>query len=76
MIGDFDRYYNLIDKENPKPDTDFFKKMMFYVDNKLEQTDLPSFSIMFKKYDPTQKQISFLVDVNTFKQDEIALIKK
>lgn len=76
LVGDFDRYYTLIDKEKTPPDTNFFKKMMYYVDTKLEQTDLPSFSINFKKYDPTQKQISFTVDVNTFKQDEIALIKK
>ncbi len=76
LVGDFDRYYALVDKENTPPDTKFFKKMMYYVDKKLEQTDLPSFSITFKKYDPTQKQISFTVEVNTFKQDEIALIKK
>ena len=76
MVGDFDRYYTLVDKEKTPPDTNFFKKMMYYVDTKLEQTDLPSFSITFKKYDPTQKQISFTVDVNTFKQDEVALIKK
>lgn len=76
MVGDFDRYYDLVDKEEPRPDTKFFKKMMYYVDNKLEQTDLPSFSITFKRYDPTQKEISFTVDVNTFKQDEIALIKQ
>lgn len=76
LVGDFDRYYTLIDKDSKTPDTNFFKKMMYYVDNKLEQTDLPSFSIIFKKYDPTQKQISFMVDVNTFKQDEVALIKK
>lgn len=76
MVGDFDRYYALVDKEKTPPDTNFFKKMMYYVDTKLEQTDLPSFSITFKKYDPTQKQISFTVDVNTFKQDEVALIKK
>lgn len=76
LVGDFDRYYTLVDNETTKPDTNFFKKMMYYVDNKLEQTDLPSFSITFKKYDPTQKQISFSVDVNTFKQDELALIKR
>lgn len=76
MVGDFDRYYKIIDKETSQPDILFFKKLMYFVDNKLEQTDLPSFSITFKKYDPTQKQISFSVDVNTFKQDEIALIKK
>ena len=76
LVGDFDRYYALVDKEIPLPDTNFFKKMMYYVDKKLEQTDLPSFSITFKKYDPMQQQISFTVEVNTFKQDEIALIKK
>lgn len=76
LVGDFDRYYTLIAKDEKQPDTWFFKKMMYYVDAKLEQTDLPSFSITFKKYDPTQKEISFTVDVNTFKQDEIALIKK
>ena len=76
MVGDFDRYYNVINKETPRPDTNFFKKMMYFIDTKLEQTDIPSFAITFKKYDPTQKSISFTVDVNTFKQDEVALIKK
>ncbi len=76
LVGDFDRYYTLVEKQKPTLDINFFKKMMYYVDNKLEQTDIPSFSITFKKYDPTQKQISFTLDVNTFKQDELALIKK
>jgi len=76
LVGDFDRYYDVVNKETPRPDTNFFKKMIYYVDTKLEQTDIPSFSITFKKYDPTQKQISFTLEVNTFKQDEIALIKK
>ncbi len=76
MVGDFDRYYSVISKETPRPDTNFFKKMMYFIDTKLEQTDIPSFAITFKKYDPTQKSISFTVDVNTFKQDEVALIKK
>ena len=40
------------------------------------QTELPSFAITFQKFDPTQKQISFKVDVNTFQQDEAALTKK
>lgn len=76
MIGDFDRYYQLIDVQQKNIDTNFFKKMIYYVDNKLEQTDIPSFAITFKKYDPTQKQIHFAVEVNTFKQDEVALIKR
>ena len=76
LIGDFDRYYTKIHPETPTPDSKFFKKMMYYIDNKLEQIDIPSFSIVFKKYDPNQKEIWFTIEVNTFKQDELALIKK
>jgi len=75
LVGDFDRYYALIDKTQPI-DRPFFKKLMQYIDIKLEQTELPSFAITFQKFDPTQKQISFKVDVNTFQQDEAALTKK
>lgn len=57
LIGDFDRYYTKIHPETPTPDSKFFKKMMYYIDNKLEQIDIPSFSIVFKKYDPNQKEI-------------------
>ena len=49
---------------------------MSLIDVKLEQTALPSFAITFQKFDPTQKQISFSVEVNTFAQDEVALTKK
>ncbi len=76
MVWDFDRYYRVIDNEKDVPDTNFFKKMMYFIDTKLEQTDVPSFSITFKSYNPTQQTISFTVEVNTFKQDEQALIKK
>ncbi|MFA5747968.1 MAG: hypothetical protein WC872_02530 [Candidatus Absconditabacterales bacterium] len=77
LIGDFDRYYNIVDVETKDQiDKGFFKKLISYIDMKLEQTSLPSFSIVFQKFDPKQEQISFSVEVNTFQQDEIALIKK
>jgi hypothetical protein len=66
----------LIDTNDSGFNIPVFKKTMYYVDNKLEQTDLPSFSILFNGYDPTQKEINFSVEVNTFLQDEVALIKK
>jgi len=75
LIGDFDSYYDLFGKQEAI-DKNFFKKMMQYIDLKLEQTEVPSFSIVFKKFDPSQKQIIFTIDVNTFKQDEIALAKQ
>lgn len=76
LVGDFDRYYNVIDQNDTWLDRPFFKKIMQLIDVKLEQTALPSFAITFQKFDPTQKQISFKVDVNTFAQDEAALTKR
>jgi hypothetical protein len=49
---------------------------MYYIDLKLEQSDLPNFSITFQKFDPRQKEISFNIAVDTFQQDEASLIKK
>jgi hypothetical protein len=76
LVGDFDRYYTVIDQNDTGLDRPFFKKIMSLIDVKLEQTALPSFAITFQKFDPTQKQISFKVDVNTFAQDEAALTKR
>ncbi len=76
LVGDFDRYYTIIQPNDTGLDRPFFKKIMSLVDAKLEQTALPSFAITFQKFDPTQKQISFNVEVNTFAQDEAALTKK
>lgn len=76
LVGDFDRYYTAVIQNGTGLDRPFFKKIMALVDAKLEQTALPSFAVTFQKFDPTQKQISFKVDVNTFQQDEAALTKK
>lgn len=76
LVGDFDRYYTTIDPNDTGLDRPFFKKIMALIDVKLEQTSLPSFAITFQKFDPTQKQISFKVEVNTFQQDEAALTQK
>lgn len=57
-------------------DINFFKQLIKYTDIKLEQTELPSFRIDFKKFDKNSNQITFNIDINTFKQDEIELAKK
>jgi hypothetical protein len=56
--------------------TNFFKQLIKYADIKLEQTELPSFSINFQKFDKNSNKITFNIDINTFKQDEIELAKK
>jgi hypothetical protein len=76
LVGDFDRYYKAIDTTQSSFDTIFFKKLMSYVDTKLEQKEMPSFAITFQKFDPTQKEINFKVDVNTLQSDEEAMIQK
>lgn len=74
IIWDFDKYYILTDDIHF--DTKFFKQLIRYTDTKLEQTELPSFRIEFKRFDKNSNQITFNIDINTFKQDEIELTKK
>lgn len=75
VVGDFDKYYRLITNETSL-NASFFKSLMYYIDFRLEETDIPSFDIVFQWFDATKQQISFTIDVNTFLQDELALIQK
>jgi hypothetical protein len=68
------KYYNITNDTSFK--TDFFKELINYTDTKLEQTQLPSFSITFQKFNQNKDEITFNIDINTFKQDEIELAKK
>lgn len=72
-IGDFNKYYELI--QDSEFNVSFFKKLMQSIDIKLEQTEVPSFSIKFKWFNPQTKELSFDVEINTFKEDEIELAK-
>ena len=74
IINDFDKYYNITNDKYFN--TKFFKELIHYTDNKLEQTELPSFSITFQKFDQNKDEITFSIDINTFKQDELELAKK
>ncbi|MFZ2150799.1 MAG: hypothetical protein WAZ12_00565 [Candidatus Absconditicoccaceae bacterium] len=73
-IGDFDMYYNI--KGQTGFDTSFFKRLIYYIDLKLEQTEIPSFSIMFNGFSSNSNQITFSINVDTFKQDELSLVEK
>ena len=73
-IWDFDKYYELTEDESFN--TSFFKYLIQFVDSRLEQTEVPSFSIKFKSFDPKNKQLTFDIEINTFKEDEMELAKK
>lgn len=75
MIEDFDNYYKIIDTQR-SVDTEFIKQLATYVDNKLQETDIPTFSINFLKFNPKEETIDFIIDLNTHSQDEIALNKQ
>lgn len=73
-IWDFDMYYAI--NGQTWLDTSFFKRLVYYIDLKLEQTEIPSFSIMFNWFSSNSSQISFSINVDTFKQDELSLIER
>ncbi|HCY21622.1 TPA: hypothetical protein DIC40_07425 [Patescibacteria group bacterium] len=75
MIEDFDNYYKIIDTQRTV-DTEFIKQLATYVDNKLQETDVPTFSINFIKFNPKEETLDFTIDLNTHSQDEIALNKQ
>jgi hypothetical protein len=74
-IGDFDLYYQDILKDADF-DKSLFKNVMKYLDIMLEQSDIPSFSILFNGFNAGSKTINFNIEVNTTKQDELRLIAK
>lgn len=73
-IWDFDKYYSLTDE--PEFDTKFFKKLIQFIDEKLEQTEIPSFTIKFRSFNKQTDKLTFDIEINTFKEDELELAKK
>lgn len=74
IVGDFDKYYTKISEEENSINLDFFKKLMFYIDAKLEQTTIPNFSIIFNQFDSKSKKISFNITINTSSEDEASMM--
>ncbi len=74
-VDDFNNYYKRIlgDKNF---DTAFFKTLMEFINNNLEYSNMPSFSITFNSFDGKSNSIAFTIEVNTLKEDEYALIQQ
>lgn len=76
-INDFDKNYKTKkDKEENTFDTKFFRSLMEFIDNRLEYSNVPSFSIVFNSFDGKSNSIGFSVEVNTSIDDEMALIER
>ena len=74
-INDFDEYYKKILGESSF-DTGFFKILMEFINNRLEFSNMPSFSITFNSFNGKSNSIGFTIEVNTLKEDEYALIQQ
>ncbi len=72
ITNDFDNYY-AITKNEKDISPDFIKKIASYVDMKLREKWVPTYSIKFPQFDPKIDTIRFTTDINTNKQDELAL---
>ena len=69
QIGDFANYFRFEEK-NTSFDPALFAKIMSVVDNKLEQSELPSLQIDFDRFAPNAQSLGFRVIVNTLPEDE------
>lgn len=74
-INDFDEYYHTI-LQDKTFETSFFKTLMEFINNKLEFSNMPSFSITFNSFNGKSNAIGFTIEVNTLKEDEYALIEQ
>ena len=73
-VWDFDKYYELT--EDTEFNTKFFKTLIQFIDDKLEQSEIPSFSIKFQSYNKQNNELTFEIEINTFKEDEEEFAKK
>lgn len=74
ITKEFDTYYKIINTKS-NVDPDFIKKIASYADRKLKEKELPNYTITFPEFNPKQEEIKFTTDINTNRQDELALNK-
>lgn len=79
LIWDFDRYYNISGLENADDrnfDRKTFKLLLNFINRKLESDVFPKLSVTLTSLNPVDNEISFMIDINTFNEDELGLLKK
>jgi hypothetical protein len=72
-VGDFERMYAYYLPDDDF-DTTFYASFMNFIDDKLEDTLLPSLSLVVKDFDPIQQHIALEIQVNTFPEDQLQLL--
>lgn len=75
QIWDFANYFRY-DDTTSSIDYNLLSKILVIIDNKLEQSDLPSLQINFDRFTPNSKSLWFRIIVNTLPEDEAAFLNK
>lgn len=75
VIGDFDNYIRY-DRNQDEEHIETFKNLFALMDNKLENSTVPSLQILFNDLDPNSTTINFTVGINTLIEDEAAFFAK
>lgn len=73
--NDFMDQYKLLDN-NIEIDPQFVIAILSYINQKLEQSTIPNLIINFSNFDPRSDSLTLSIEVNTFQEDELALISK
>lgn len=72
-IGDFSKYYSIY--QTTGFDQRVFLATMKLIQDKLENTDIPSLDISMKSINPLENTINLSIEINTIKDDEMQLIQ-
>lgn len=72
IIGDFRNYFNYIEPREDF-DIDLFLQLITLADQKLEEEEFPSLSLLFDRFNPNSQKLSFTVNVNTTTYDRTQL---
>lgn len=76
QYGDFRRTYDFYEGDNETIDTTFFAQMMWFIDDKLENSVLPSLSLSTRDFDPINQKLTLVIDVNTLPDDTLQLLQQ
>lgn len=75
IIWEFDLYYQSI-LQDKTFNISLFKSVMKVIDQILEQSEIPNFSILFNGFNAWDESVNFNIEINTTKTDELKLIAK
>lgn len=72
VIEDFEKYF-VYQEQEESFDTDLFKNILQFAEQKIEEEDFPSLSLAFDRFDPNSQKLSFTARINTTSFDRAQL---